>query len=78
MRHYQIARRKNYYQGSWVADNSDKWHVDPTLYDSRQAALAVVDRLESGTYDLSNGEYARPDYKVVPADNNRINYELAF
>lgn len=37
---------------------------DIATWNTREEAQAVVDRLDSGTYYLSHGEYGRPDYKV--------------
>lgn len=33
-------------------------------YATRNEALTVVERLNSGTYYLAHGEYGRPDYTV--------------
>lgn len=67
---YYIATRRNYYASTWVANNSDKWHLlRDDLYTDYWTgdyctARKKVDELNNN-YTLSHGEYGQPDHKIV-------------
>jgi len=54
-------------------DDTEFWAPSPegmevAVFDTREKAQAVIDRLESGIYYTSNGEAGRPGYEIAEDD----------
>lgn len=49
--------------------NNNKHYSKIATFGTREEAKAIVERLDSMTYELGHGEYARPGYKVRKVRN---------
>lgn len=68
---YGIRTKRHYLTGTYNVDHLVRWHwlgcIDddaPLTFATRAEALAHVELLQGGRYDLAHGEYGRPDYRV--------------
>jgi len=75
---YKIKVTPNYYYGTFNVPRphflteyeiSDDGHGtdDTALWNTREDAQLLIDRLESGIYYMQHGEAGRPSYRIIKA-----------